>query len=493
MTETRHFTRSDHANSPILSSPNNIVKTADNATPEADPLSQDYHQTLVNQYRELVAPLQGEWEDSSDEEDKGRDLRLVPAPLFWKNRQQELYPRRVEHFLANKEKQDSVSETELKGTKWGMKKKRESTSAATPERTMTGQLKEEYGQPEKIKSAIRGRSFFKSRYRATSKDKLPKDGVSESTLRSPSRQNKVMNDPPLPLQLPKIAFNTSSMKSAPGATNAFSNAFVSSHSSNMKSPPAQARASPFNTIDYTSTQYVSGRNTPSEPPGPTDLHPSVQPDTLKEIERSLEEIVRGSRRSSRSKKKTQSSSTTYSYGSSSSYQTTDLEAVYQHRSSLPRNLDEKYGARRTSEPLTPPPKEKGASGRSMHSAFYKARNSLTPGYNAFSFGQGHRRSVSSPSTNSQDPMVTFESIGVPYTDMEPTDEPKEEQSNIGHMRTSSYQRPKFIDKALDVKKRREMVKRRKELKASIKVVGQMNSNNIEAEKGRKESFGFGWI
>lgn len=68
-------------------------------------LSAEYRNKLVGEYKDLASPPSGHWkheevETPSDDSNGGRDLKLVPAPLFWTNRQKELYPRRAEYAQA---------------------------------------------------------------------------------------------------------------------------------------------------------------------------------------------------------------------------------------------------------------------------------------------------------------------------------------------------------------------------------------------------------
>jgi hypothetical protein len=54
-------------------------------------------------------------------------------------------------------------------------------------------------------------------------------------------------------------------------------------------------------------------------------------------------------------------------------------------------------------------------------------------------------------------------------------------------------KPKFVKKVLEVKRERERGKRRNNLKNSIKFVGQTDPNNVFPSRGRRETFGAGWI
>lgn len=51
-------------------------------------LAKEYHSTLAEQYRDLCVPQPGvfdaEWNNDLDSEDTGRDIKLVPEPLFYK-------------------------------------------------------------------------------------------------------------------------------------------------------------------------------------------------------------------------------------------------------------------------------------------------------------------------------------------------------------------------------------------------------------------------
>jgi hypothetical protein len=481
---------------------------------ETKSLSTYYHQALVDQYRELAAPVQGQRDHSSEDDEKGRDLRLVPAPLFWKNRQQELYPRRVEHFLAKKEKEQRSRGLQLKDVKED-KQKGESTASAPLEMTLASQLKDHSGEHEReglttLKAPAR--SFFKSRYRESSRAALPQGKLPNDSLRSPFRQTKkATEEPPLALKLPSIAYSHSSpsrspyngsIESASESGHPSSPSLVPPQISPMKSLPTQAHPF-FHQEGSISPRYISGKSAASGLSAISDASSTVLPDTLKEIEKSLDQIVNASQRSPRfAHKKKQSASTTYSHQSSSSYQTEESDVFSEYTNSAstvlraisrsPNLLPNRQQLESpTSNPSTPPPKSDRAASKGVHSVFHKVHS--TPSPNRSGFSHGRKGAVSLSSTESKEPTVTFDSMGIPRTHFEVQGEQEKESSRVRHRRNSSSSRPKFIEKALGAKREREQQKRRKELKASIKFVGQTDPDKVEVSRGRRETFGADWV
>jgi hypothetical protein len=509
LSRTNRSVRRIHAASTEKADVSNVIEEQqdEESKTEPEPVSAEIHRPFVYEYQDLAAPSQSQWDDSSEDEDKGGYLRLVPAPLFWKNRQQELYPKRVEHFLANKEIDDRSQDFESKGAKWGKRKKEDGSTTSTPlSMSLDDQSKEQdrgRGRATSTSPKPQTRSFFKSRNRAQSKP---------DSLRSHARQNKKdANEPPLPLELSSIAYNHSSpfgspnsgsVKSAQRSPRVASHSRVSLDNSPMKPPPSQAYAWPHPAVDSTSQLYGSGRSDVAASSGFSDMPLIVDPSSFKEIEHLLNETVIGSRPSSRSTHKpTQSASTTYSRRSSASSQAEGVEQTQEYSRSLPampRSFDQYTIQIASSPPIMSPiseiptlqPRPAAEPARATYSVFHKGWTTRQPEQSAFERDPSHKRTVSSTSEKGKRPIVTLDTIGVPYTDMRIRDKQVDVQSKLE--RNSSSSRPTFIEKALGVKRERERRKHRKELIASIKHVGRTNPEDDDDDRGRRGTFGEGW-
>jgi hypothetical protein len=457
-----------------------------------DRVSVEPPRPFVYEFQDFAAPSQAQWDDSSEDEDKGRYLRLVPAPLFWKNRQQELNAKKVEQSLANKEIEDRPQDSETKGTKWGKKNKEdESAPSSPPTISLTGQPKDqdmERGRARSTSPKPLTRSFFKTRRRAASKP---------APLNSPAQQNKKdADEPPLPLQLPSIAYsrsdqfgspNTGYVKSAHRSARVIPDSPISSNTSPARSPPSHAHAFPRPPIESTSPPYVSGTSDVAASPGFSDEHSGPEPNTPNEIEQSIRAALGSSRPSFTSAhKQTQSASTTYSHRSSASSQTKDFDQIHDYSNlsaALPRvEYPAQYTGSQplripTSDPSTPPP------GKASYSVFSKSWS--TPP------NASHKRTTSSTSAKDKETVISLDTIGVPYGEMKIRDKQVDDQYTPGRT-SSSYSRPSFIEKALEAKRERDRRKHRKDLIASIKHVGRTSPYDVEDDRGRRGTFGEGW-
>ncbi|KAJ9648612.1 hypothetical protein H2199_001467 [Coniosporium tulheliwenetii] len=85
-------------------------------------LAKEYHSTLAEQYRDLCVPQPGvfdtEWNNDPDSEDTGRDIKLVPEPLFYKPavhiQRPSIASRRTEEDMKRDRRQSSGLKAHLK-------------------------------------------------------------------------------------------------------------------------------------------------------------------------------------------------------------------------------------------------------------------------------------------------------------------------------------------------------------------------------------------
>jgi len=445
---------------------------------EPDVLSADYHRALVDQYRELTESPQSQWDDLSDGEDKGRELRLVPAPLFWKNRQQELYPKRVEHFLTSGMKQQNPKGMGLTSNKSRKKKqKMVSNSAAPLKMILASHLQNKREEKEGLNSPspkTPSRLLFRSRNRATSRAvslrRTPSNNSSRSTQRKNKKQNSIQ---PLLLHLPAIAYSPKS-------------ASESQRSYQSKTTPRTAHAFSYRDIELMTDQQNSERSRRNTLSG-EDLN-SMRTARLPSTSLGEDRLTSVFAKTPKPPREVMNAYTSRpGHNGSQSADTTYPQAFY-HQAKSNALYD----------PPIPPPKLAGSKNTALHSVFDKACASLSPKQNAFSLGRrSHARTTSSMSAKNTEINGPFDTLGVPYTDVKARDEAQQAGSSLDATRgPAASSRPKFIEKALEAKRQRERQKQRKNLKASIKFVGQTDPNLVDVDRGdrsRRETFGAGWI
>ncbi|KAF2436698.1 hypothetical protein EJ08DRAFT_157517 [Tothia fuscella] len=482
---------------------------------EEDLLSSDYHQALVNQYRDL-APSTYRQCDSSDEEDKGRDLRLVPAPLFWKNRQRELYPSRVAHSLSSSPQSVNhnfrFNAPTLKSPKKSHNNKQTHTkrlsgSGAPLKMILASQFKRkssETAQSEVVASPKTPRSLFRNRRRPSIKRVPSQRSPGRQHLRQPTNK-KTVYEPPLPLQLPSIAFRTKApetprtmgMKSAPATSSGFAH-----------------RRAPEPLSGRRGSEKLRGKSSSEEL-----VDEMLSPVEVKHV--SLELDQSGDYRDNPFLTHVEPfKSLRHPHETSKADENAQPEISYDHINSsspYPRALDRhptgtpQSPGYLTAEPTlhSTKPTSSGNHNSKITHALHKARSSLSNISHTNS--TPHSRNPSTPtSTKSRESTITFDTIGVPYVDGEPVDLRKAskhdslQKSRPTSSSSAGKSRPKFIEKALEVKRERDRKKNRNALKASIKFVGQVDPNTIGgvdsgggtggvANKGRRETFGEGWI
>jgi hypothetical protein len=453
-------------------------------------LSPYYHRALAEQYKEVVAPFQGQWE-SSDEEEKAKELPLVPAPLFWKNRQRELYPSRVGHFLTKDDEGIRSQQLELRSNKKNNKSKSIFASGVPLKLVLASQLKnknegnQRQGNSKTLKIS---RSLFHHKRHASVKRSSLNRAPSQRAARPNFRRHrgKAFHQPPLTLQLPSIAFRSQlsmtprsiTVKSAAAPpTNTLLHSppeppiqrGINKRSElSRQSPDGYGLEDPATLIDemLAESPLSLGHTPPYYGQGhivQKDMQPHRAKDTYQADSSPLEELHHFS--------KHPNSSTAFPR----SLERRPTHALKPH--ALPRS--------EIRNPISSPAlKTPGTASKAIHTVIDRARSSI-----------GHSKSASSFNfAKSMESSVTFDTIGIPYLEVDAADGvSKHEQARPLTSSSSLKQRSKFIQKALEVKREMERQKNRKALKASIKLVGEADPNKVDVDRSRRETFGAGWV
>lgn len=188
----------------------------DQSETSEDILSSDYRDKLIDEYRDL-APPKGPWQDdaaSSDAEATAHELKMVPAPLFWENRHKELYPQRT---IYAQQKNSSKAHRILMGdpTREPAKKhkKKVSLNKAPLQMILPSHHKRKSAEDQEDSPTT---AALKQALALRLKSKKQKDDV-EVAEDSPRLFHgkvisKPMQDGPMPLQLPKIAYRDVEVK-----------------------------------------------------------------------------------------------------------------------------------------------------------------------------------------------------------------------------------------------------------------------------------------
>ena len=163
-------------------------------------LSPDYHTSLVEQYRALAAPVVGQWEDSTDEEEAVHSFRFVPKPLFWKIKTRD--------ELIDAQRYDIITPSKTMGA---VRSEQQSPYSGAPLRMMLpSQFKRRRGsgghtslaKPTKSESLpLRKRKQRAAPSKRTSAH-IPKH-VMTKRIGSTQRKRTPFNEPPLSLHLPQ--------------------------------------------------------------------------------------------------------------------------------------------------------------------------------------------------------------------------------------------------------------------------------------------------
>lgn len=199
----------------------------DTDDPSQDPedvLSSTYRDSLINEYKDLAAPPAGHWRDdgtNSDADTSGHELKMVPAPLFWENRQKELYPQRAAY--AQQKQSGQRHDTKLRELAAGPEppsprkhRKKISLSDAPLQMILPSQYKRKSinSEPDDspttaaLKKALALRLYSK---KSTVNRHSTED---EPRLFHGKPISKPIQDGPMPLQLPKIAYRDVEVKKA---------------------------------------------------------------------------------------------------------------------------------------------------------------------------------------------------------------------------------------------------------------------------------------
>jgi hypothetical protein len=172
-------------------------------------LLSDYRDKLIDEYRELAPPPTGRWQDDSteqsDPEATAREIKMIPEPLFWENRQKELYPQRA--MYAQQKQKGKQGKDILRHPPTKKHKKKRSLPSVPLQMILPSQyrrksVEEQEDSPTTVtlKKALA--------LRLTSKKREDDRASVESALRL--FHGKPISTPiqhgPMPLQLPKIAY-----------------------------------------------------------------------------------------------------------------------------------------------------------------------------------------------------------------------------------------------------------------------------------------------
>ena len=188
-------------------------------------LSSQYRDSLIEEYRDLAARTAKPEEspDSDvDAEATAHELKMVPAPLFWENRQRELYPQRS-MYAQQKQAGQQRPDTRLRALAAGPEppspkkqkhRKKISLSDAPLQMILPSQYKRKSTNSEPDDSPTTSALKKALTLRLHSKKPEAKRHSAEDAPRLFHGKpiSKPMQDGPMPLELPKIAYRDVEVK-----------------------------------------------------------------------------------------------------------------------------------------------------------------------------------------------------------------------------------------------------------------------------------------
>jgi hypothetical protein len=178
-------------------------------------LSSEYRNELIDEYKDLAVAPAGHWQEDSidsDAETTGHELKMVPAPLFWQNRQRELYPHRA---VYAQQKQPSLRDDgDLKRFIPKKHKMKMSLSKAPLQMILPTHYKRKSSNSEPGDSPTTAALKRALALRRHSKKSGPERHSAESQPRLFHGKpiSRPLQDGLVPLQLPKIAYRDVEVK-----------------------------------------------------------------------------------------------------------------------------------------------------------------------------------------------------------------------------------------------------------------------------------------
>jgi hypothetical protein len=162
-------------------------------------LSAEYHTALVDQYRALAAPVQGQWDESTDEEESAHNFRFVPKPLFWKTKDGTVEQQQHDH-VTSPQRKPGASRHRKSSTSTSVPLKMMLPSHFNRRRDSSTEMRKTDDKPKKTES---------TKVRSRKPRAAPSKRTSALYARPTSKKaghvtkKQIVNVPPIPLQLPQ--------------------------------------------------------------------------------------------------------------------------------------------------------------------------------------------------------------------------------------------------------------------------------------------------